>query len=98
MGTPPTSSASGIATSRAWSEWPAPVARPLPPRLRRGRLALSAFHSLCERVGRGQFPQLADRDDLWRLLVTITARKVISALRHQTRQKRGGGKVVGESW
>jgi RNA polymerase sigma factor (sigma-70 family) len=60
-------------------------------------VALSAFHSLCERVGRGQFPQLADRDDLWRLLVTITARKVISALRHQTRQKRGGGRVVGES-
>ncbi|MGP0069369.1 MAG: ECF-type sigma factor [Isosphaeraceae bacterium] len=61
-------------------------------------VALSAFHSLCERVGRGQFPQLSDRDDLWRLLVTITARKVISALRHQTRQKRGGGRVVGESW
>ena len=60
-------------------------------------VALSAFHSLCERVGRGQFPQLTDRDDLWRLLVTITARKVISALRHQTRQKRGGGRVVGES-
>jgi RNA polymerase sigma factor (sigma-70 family) len=60
-------------------------------------VALSAFHSLCERVGHGQFPQLSDRDDLWRLLVTITARKVISALRHQTRQKRGGGRVVGES-
>jgi RNA polymerase sigma factor (sigma-70 family) len=60
-------------------------------------VALSAFHSLCDRVGRGQFPQLADRDDLWRLLVTITARKVISAVRHQTRQKRGGGRVVGES-
>ena len=59
---------------------------------------MSAFHSLCDRVGRGQFPQLADRDDLWRLLVTITARKVISAVRHQTRQKRGGGRVVGESY
>jgi DNA-directed RNA polymerase specialized sigma24 family protein len=60
-------------------------------------VALSAFHSLCDRVGHGQFPQLADRDDLWRLLVTITARKVIGAVRHQTRQKRGGGRVVGES-
>ena len=60
-------------------------------------VALSAFHSLCERVGRGQFPQLADRDDLWRLLVTIAARKVIGAERHRTRQKRGGGRVVGES-
>jgi DNA-directed RNA polymerase specialized sigma24 family protein len=60
-------------------------------------IALSAFHSFCERVGQGQFPRLADRNDLWRLLVTITARKVVSTVRHQTRQKRGGGKVMGES-
>lgn len=60
-------------------------------------VALSAFHSFCERVGRGQFPQLADRDDLWRLLVTITARKAVSSVRHQNRKKRGGGKVQGES-
>ena len=60
-------------------------------------VALSAFHSLCVRVGRGEFPQLADRDDLWRLLVTITSRKVIAAMRHRKRQKRGGGRVLGES-
>ena len=60
-------------------------------------VALSAFHSFCDRVGRGQFPQLADRDDLWRLLVTITARKAVSSVRHQTAQKRGGGRVLGES-
>jgi DNA-directed RNA polymerase specialized sigma24 family protein len=60
-------------------------------------VALSAFHSFCDRVGRGQFPQLADRDDLWRLLVTITVRKVVDTVRHQTRQKRGGGHVLGES-
>jgi DNA-directed RNA polymerase specialized sigma24 family protein len=60
-------------------------------------VALSAFHSFCERVGRGQFPQLADREDLWRLLVTITARKAVSSVRHQNRKKRGGGKVQGES-
>jgi DNA-directed RNA polymerase specialized sigma24 family protein len=60
-------------------------------------VALSAFHSFCDRVGRGQFPLLADRDDLWRLLVTITARKAASSVRHQTRKKRGGGKVQGES-
>ena len=33
-------------------------------------VALSAFHSFCDRVSSGQFPQLADRDDLWRILVT----------------------------
>jgi DNA-directed RNA polymerase specialized sigma24 family protein len=60
-------------------------------------VALSAFHSFCERAGRGQFPQLADRDDLWRLLSTITARKVLASIRYRTRQKRGGGRVLGES-
>ena len=60
-------------------------------------VALSAFHSFCDRIGRGQFPQLADRDDLWRLLVTITARKAIKTVRSQTRLKRGGGHVLGES-
>jgi len=73
----------------------------LPGHARRGfdeeDVALSAFHSFCERVGRGQFPQLADREDLWRLLVTITAQKAVSSVRHQNRKKRGGGKVQGES-
>jgi RNA polymerase sigma factor (sigma-70 family) len=60
-------------------------------------VALSAFQSFCDRAGRGQFPQLGDRDDLWRLLATITVRKALDRIRHQTRQKRGGGHVVGES-
>ncbi len=55
--------------------------------------ALSAFDSLCAGLARGQFPQLADRDDLWRLLVVITTRKVQAQSRRQLRQKRGGGKV-----
>ncbi len=33
--------------------------------------ALSAFDSLCAGLARGKFPQLADRDDLWRVLVVI---------------------------
>ena len=73
----------------------------LPGHARRGHdeedVALSAFHSFCARVGTGQFPHLSDRDDLWRLLVFITARKAIGAIRHQTRAKRGGGGVLGES-
>jgi DNA-directed RNA polymerase specialized sigma24 family protein len=60
-------------------------------------IALSAFHSFCDRASRGQFLLLADRDDLWRVLFTITARKVIAAVRHQNRRKRGGGRVLGES-
>jgi hypothetical protein len=40
--------------------------------------ALSAFNSFCGGIARGRFPQLADRDDLWKLLVVITARKAIA--------------------
>ena len=55
--------------------------------------ALSAFDSLCAGLARGRFPQLADRDDLWRLLVVITTRKVRAQARRRLRQKRGGGQV-----
>ncbi len=54
-------------------------------------VALSAFQSFCDRAARGQFPKLVDRDDLWRLLATLTTRKLYNHLRHQSRQKRGGG-------
>jgi len=55
--------------------------------------ALSAFDSLCAGLARGRFPQLGDRDDLWRLLVVITTRKVLAQARRQLREKRGGGLV-----
>jgi DNA-directed RNA polymerase specialized sigma24 family protein len=55
--------------------------------------ALSAFDSLCAGLARGRFPNLADRDDLWRLLVVITTRKVQAQARRQLRLKRGGGHV-----
>jgi DNA-directed RNA polymerase specialized sigma24 family protein len=60
-------------------------------------VALSAFQSFCDGAGRGQFPQLNDREDLWNLLATLTIRKAIMTIRHQSRQKRGGGRVLGES-
>jgi DNA-directed RNA polymerase specialized sigma24 family protein len=59
--------------------------------------ALSAFDSFCRGVARGRYPQLDDRDDLWRLLVVITSRKVLDQLERQGAQKRGGGRLVGES-
>ena len=52
--------------------------------------ALSAFWSFCEGAARGNFPLLADRDDLWRLLVVITARKAWAQAERRGRQKRGG--------
>ncbi len=60
-------------------------------------VALSAFDSFCEGAAQGRFPQLTDRDDLWHVLVTITARKALQLVRHEQRQKRGGGAVRGES-
>jgi DNA-directed RNA polymerase specialized sigma24 family protein len=52
--------------------------------------AVSAFNSFCERASRGEFPQLADREDLWRLLVVITARKAWAIAERRGRVKRGG--------
>ncbi len=60
-------------------------------------VAVSAMESFFKAAEKGRFPDLADRDDLWRLLLRITARKVIDLLRHETRQRRGGGCVLGES-
>jgi DNA-directed RNA polymerase specialized sigma24 family protein len=53
--------------------------------------ALSAFDSFLRGAARGRFPRLADRDDLWRLLVVITARKALHLVRDAGRLKRGGG-------
>jgi RNA polymerase sigma factor (sigma-70 family) len=60
-------------------------------------VALSAFHSLCAGAARGRFARLDGRDDLWRLLVTITVRKALDQVQRQRRRKRGGGKVLGEA-
>jgi DNA-directed RNA polymerase specialized sigma24 family protein len=54
-------------------------------------VALSAFASFCRHAEQGRFPQLSDRDNLWRLLVVITVRKAKHLVRDATRKKRGGG-------
>jgi DNA-directed RNA polymerase specialized sigma24 family protein len=60
-------------------------------------VALSAFDSFCRGAERGRFPQLADRHDLWRVLVVITAGKALDLRRREFTLKRGGGAVRGES-
>jgi DNA-directed RNA polymerase specialized sigma24 family protein len=59
--------------------------------------ALSAFASFCRAAEAGRFPRLEDRDDLWQLLVLLTARKAVHLRKHERRQKRGGGRVVAEA-
>jgi RNA polymerase sigma factor (sigma-70 family) len=54
-------------------------------------VALSAFDSFCRGLERGRFPDLKDRDNLWKLLVVLTARKASHLLRDEQRFKRGGG-------
>ena len=60
-------------------------------------VALSAIHSLCAGAAEGRFHVLSDRASLWRLLVMLTARKAAAQIQHQNRQKRGGGRVRGDS-
>jgi RNA polymerase sigma factor (sigma-70 family) len=60
-------------------------------------VALSALASFCRGAEQGRFPRLESRDDLWALLVVITARKAIDLRQREGRQKRGGGRVGGES-
>ena len=53
-------------------------------------VALSAFKSLCLGAERGRFPDLDDRDDLWRLLAVLTIRKAIDVQRrHRPRETTG---------
>jgi len=59
--------------------------------------ALSALNSLWDRASGGKLPDLKGRDELWRLLVVITARKALRQRERQGRQKRGGGRLIGEA-
>jgi DNA-directed RNA polymerase specialized sigma24 family protein len=59
-------------------------------------VALSAFATFCRGAVGGRFPRLHDREDLWPLLVVITARKAFDLIARERRQKRGGGAVVHE--
>ena len=55
--------------------------------------ALDSFH---RGLQCGRYPDVADRDGLWRLLMAMTANKVVDGVRHERRAKRGGGLVQDE--
>jgi DNA-directed RNA polymerase specialized sigma24 family protein len=57
-------------------------------------VALSAFKSFCCGVESGRFPDLADRDGIWKLLLVITARKASRLTKRERTEKRGSGKVI----
>jgi DNA-directed RNA polymerase specialized sigma24 family protein len=60
-------------------------------------VALSAFDAFLKGVADGRFAQLDNRDDLWQVLLMLTDRKAIAAMRKEMADKRGGGRTRGES-
>lgn len=60
-------------------------------------VVVDAFDSFCRGIQAGRFPKLEGRDDLWQVLVMLTARKALNQRTHGLRQKRGDGEVRGES-
>jgi RNA polymerase sigma factor (sigma-70 family) len=60
-------------------------------------VAVSVFHSFCQRAGASGFQRLDDRGDLWQLLAVLTTRKAVSARRREGAAKRGAGQVVAAS-
>jgi DNA-directed RNA polymerase specialized sigma24 family protein len=59
-------------------------------------VALSAFNSFCVRAEAGRFPDLSDRESLWRLLAAFTLRKAAHHARAEATAKRGGGVAVAD--
>jgi DNA-directed RNA polymerase specialized sigma24 family protein len=60
-------------------------------------VALSALDNFFRAVAKGRYPDLADREGLWRLLSRITQRKAIDLIRRHFTQKDGQGKVSCET-
>jgi DNA-directed RNA polymerase specialized sigma24 family protein len=60
-------------------------------------VATAALNSFFIGVARGRFPDLHDRNELWPLLAKITSRKAVDQRRYLLAEKRGGGRVRGDS-
>src|SRR5580658_11337782 len=60
-------------------------------------VALSAFDSFCRNAEAGRFPDLTDRDSLWRLLAEFTLRKAAHHVRDAGALKRGGRATIDDS-
>jgi len=53
-------------------------------------IAGSAMFAVIDGIKNGRFHSVTNRDELWQMLVMITARKAITRGRHLDRDKRGG--------
>ncbi len=48
----------------------------------------SMFHSVCRGLAEGRFPDLQDRDSLWRLMLVITGQKISNRHRFDQQKRR----------
>jgi RNA polymerase sigma factor (sigma-70 family) len=94
----------GIA-QKLWERYYGALVRLARAKLKRSRrvaddeedVATSAFDSFFRAAANGRYPQLNDRTELWKLLITITKRKILDRVQSQTRIKRGGGNELREA-
>jgi DNA-directed RNA polymerase specialized sigma24 family protein len=59
--------------------------------------ALAAFDSFCRGAAAGRYPRLGGREDLWRLLVVITGRKVLDQVAHERARRRDRRRLLDEA-
>lgn len=93
------------AADRLWQRYYESLVRLAARKLRHGSrrvadeedVVVTAFASFFRGVAEGRFPRLDDRDDLWQVLVMITARKAANLIKHNQRLKRGADQVRGDS-
>lgn len=57
-------------------------------------IVLSAMNSFCVGIRDGRFPELSSRESLWRLLLTITLRKLADKQNYDSRSKRDVGRQI----
>lgn len=60
-------------------------------------VAIEAFDAFFRGTRDGRFLDLNDRHDLWTVLLMLTERKALQAIRKELAEKRGGGLLRGES-
>ena len=53
--------------------------------------AISTFRVLCENLKAGKYPDIADGDEFWRLMLTVAARKISRRLEYESAAKRNAG-------
>ncbi len=53
--------------------------------------ALSTFQVLCQKLHEGQYTGVADRQELWQLMLTVLIRKIGRRVKYQTAAKRTSG-------